>query len=232
MHNLRRFLICCLIWVGMLPGRHLLKAQSTPLNSPAARAQAELERQAQEYWRKESAQSGSAQQPLTREQEEKARAMAASRKKNAKPTVAPGPKVEYATNPRPARKTELTPEEKARQERIAAIEREVERRRAERRGERPEVRPVSNAAVAIAVPSVPPPVPGTPTPVAAPAAAPVPAATPAPAAPVAQTASAAPSGLGAEQDRKARELLRATVADMEKEKASKPAPSPYTPAQA
>ena len=159
MHHLRRFLICCLIWVGFLPGRDSLRAQSTP--TPASRAQAELERQAQEYWRKEAAKSSASEgRERAMTEEERARSLARSKKAAGNATTAPGPKVQYTTNPRPGSKTEPSAEERARMDRLARIESEVARRRAERSGESPTASRVANKPEAIS--PVPPPAPGAP----------------------------------------------------------------------
>src|SRR5882672_9939232 len=113
MQTLRRFFVACLIWVGLLPGRQILRAQSAvPPTAPASRAQNELDRQAEEYWRK----NGGNPSPAARsEQEARAKARALVQKQ----TTAPGPKVRYATTTKPRKPLAPNADEIARQERLA-----------------------------------------------------------------------------------------------------------------
>lgn len=153
MQNLRRFLICCLIWVGLLPGRTVLAADTSAVASdPAARARAEVERQGKPAAVEPPAAADVAQQQTAVQQ---ARAKALAGRQN----TAPGAPVRYATS-RPVKVApQPTAEDLARQERLQRIEREVARRRAEREGQSPDANPapaqVANRPAAVS--PVPPP---------------------------------------------------------------------------
>ncbi len=154
MHQFLRLLVSGWALAGLIYG---LQAQTVPVVDPAAaRAQQELKKAASEKARRQASPDVARAQA---ESDLKQRALAAA--DQSRSNTAPGPKVRYATSVRAKATPSANREELERADRLARIEREVERRRVERAGGKP-IAPVS-VSTAQAVPSTPPSLPTSPS---------------------------------------------------------------------